>query len=411
MTQTIATQIYSVEAKQLVEQLKQHGYDSALIANEEDLLKREKKPDVFFIELSPNATESAYALCNSLRQQQAYIHTPILLLGDTERNGSVKSINYLLNGLDDGANYFVCRPYFIEEVLSKLKASLRLKTSLELATELTEQLNDLNQQFYHRNIQVEKELYITRQLQQSLLPKVMDLGDAEHFDPSILSKVHYQDEKIRVSGVYLPCDTLGGDLYDVLVLPDNRLGVSISDVSGHGVPAGFVTAIFKTVLHRIANLEQDPSVILQELNDELCSIVTTGDYVTGVYTQINLETLTFTYAGAGHPYPFYYQAGTKTWRRLTENGTPLVWVKGMVYQQESLLLSPGDKIYLFTDGVSEIKNLSDDLYGEERLTNLLDAIIRNEEPYLLDAILAGLSDFTEGAPIADDISMVLIEVL
>jgi phosphoserine phosphatase RsbU/P len=370
------------------------------------------QPDVILLEIMEASYVTRYQICHQLRQDGQTENIPVLLLGGEHGNGSGNAaLHYLLEGLHVGANDYLQAPYEIAELVGKINAALRLKASLEKAQVLAEQLNSVNEELYQRNIQVEKELHIARQLQQSLLPAALPVEDENSELGPMFTKIHYQDEKIRISGIYLPCDALGGDLYDVLKFSDNSMGISITDVSGHGVPAGFITAIFKTSLYRVTHENSDPAQVLFHLNNELFDIVKTGDYVTSVYLRIDMETMALECSGAGHPYPFYYQAAEKDVQRLQKNGTPLVWVRDIEYPKDSIRLGPGDKVFLFTDGVSELRNPAGEMYGEDRIKTVMLEAIAQEAPYFTDVLIGDLSDFTEGAPLEDDISMVLIEAL
>jgi phosphoserine phosphatase RsbU/P len=285
------------------------------------------------------------------------------------------------------------------------KLSLPVNASLGQLNTLCEELVQLNHELTDRNNQIEKELYTTRQLQQSLLPPFLDV---EGFYG--LARAHYQDAHVLISGVYLPCDSVGGDLYDIVNFNNTAVGVAVADVSGHGVPASFITALFKASFYRITHNHQAPGDILHHLNNELCDMIKTGDYITALYCRLEDEARRIDYAGAGHPYPLHYCAATGTVSLLPENGTPLVWFKGMDYATGSAELAPGDKVLAFTDGVPEMQNADDELFGDERLkAAFLSAIAMADEQPILDSLLTTLSDFTQGHPLADDLSMVLIE--
>lgn len=368
------------------------------------------KPDLILMELPQDNCQQKIQFCQQLRNSGSNEFIPILLVGSKGENGT-KSYHHLLEGLNAGANDYLLAPYDFLELIGKINSSLRLKKSMEQAGALTRQLEELNKELYQRNIQVEKELYIARQLQQSLLPSAIKRFEEDDENAPLITKIHYETEKLRVSGIYLPCDALGGDLYDVLKFQDNSLGIAIADVSGHGVPAGFVTAIFKTSLYRVTHQNRDPADVLFHINNELYNIVKTGDYVTAAYLHIDLNTMTVECSGAGHPYPIFYRAQDKQIERLQKNGTPLVWVKDIAYPKDTVQLEPGDKILLFTDGVSELRNPAEEMFGEERINeNLLEAI-ESGSPYPTDNLITYLSDFTEGSPLEDDISIVLIEAL
>jgi phosphoserine phosphatase RsbU/P len=371
-------------------------------------------PDMVIAEASDHSRNHRDALYKSLRMHQDHNieSIPVLLIGAKRQQGLLHHAPGLLHGLlqelEAGAHDYLCSPFEIPELVGKINATLRLKASIEKSKELAQQLNQLNDELYQRNVQVEKELYIARQLQQSLLPKPLQEPAGDDFP--LFTKVHFHDEKVRVSGIYLPCDALGGDLYDVIRFKDNSLGITISDVSGHGVPAGFITAMYKTSLHRISHEHDTPSAILYHLNNDMYDVVKTGDFITAIYSHLDMTTMKYTCSGAGHPYPFVYKAKDQSFYRIEKNGTPLIWVQNMDFPQETVQLEPGDKVFLFTDGISELNNTRGEMYGEERIEQVLLEGILNQDRYLTDTIITALSDFTEGAPLADDISMVLIEI-
>lgn len=386
--------------------------------------------DLIILEVNERTYSDSYTWVTQLHQKSPDEPIPILLLGQPEhhtavahaepsittyapatdpRDSTLQKCYYLIEGIHHGASDYLSAPFHITELLTKIQVSLRTKQTLSQAQALAQQAYDTNQELIQRNLQVEKEMYMARQLQQSLLPPAVIEPDETKDDAPLMTRVHYNTDKLRVSGVYLPCDALGGDLYDMIPFHDNAIGVAIADVSGHGLAAGFVTAIFKTSLYRATHIKHEPSEVVHQLNNELCDIIKTGDYVTGVYFRINLDDLSAAYAGAGHPYPFYYCAETNTVSRLTENSTPLGWVKDMDFPQGTFTLKPGDKVFMFSDGVSELRNFSGDMFGEEKIGEMLIRSVEWGSPYPTDDLIATLSDFTEGCPLGDDISMVLIE--
>jgi serine phosphatase RsbU (regulator of sigma subunit) len=298
----------------------------------------------------------------------------------------------------------------------------RLAHELAQQKTLVEQLSTLNQELYERNLTVERELYVARQLQQSLLParlpeeeRRLEPGQDALNAPEHFSHCHYKSPTLCVRGVYLPCDALGGDLYDVIPFhhhDDHAIGIAVADVSGHGVPAGFVTAIFKAAFYRMTHTYEAPWDILHHLNNELSDIVKTGDYVTAFYGKLCSQDTgyRFDYTGAGHPYPLYFRASDGSIQRLKENGPPLIWIKDVPYPPGSVHLAPGDRLLIFTDGVTEMRNSQQALFGEDRLEQLFLTLCQTADPWPLDTLIQTLSDFTEGEPLADDLSVVLVEV-
>lgn len=391
------------------------GYQIFSYSGTEEVLSEVKSLQPDLVLMAPMLSEGeGLKACEQLKSDPETEMIPVIFVGpEVHCNGS------RLRCFESGATDFISQDMDEKEVVLRLQTAIRNKQVLSQAATLARQLNEMNAELYERNLQIEKGLYITRQLQQSLLPPFLP----EREEPSPegfgditagFSKRHYQDDQIRISGVYLPCDLLGGDIYDVIRFPNDTIGVAIADVSGHGVPAGFITAIFKSSFYRVTHNHSAPGDILSHLNNELADIVKTGDYVTAVYCRIlpehEPERRLLEYSGAGHPYPIYYQAETKQVFRLKENGTPLVWIKDMEYPTGRILLSPGDKVLLFTDGVSEMRNASGGLYGEDALEQLFMEQLQQHSHGILEGMIRQLSDFTEGHPLEDDFSAVLIEM-
>jgi sigma-B regulation protein RsbU (phosphoserine phosphatase) len=353
--------------------------------------------------------QQSLTACQAIKNNPKTECVPIVFLayGHLDSN-TVKAES----SLNSGASDFISAHQNPGEIVARLESVIRQKRVLEQQANLVEQLNQMNAELYERNLRVEKELYTTRQLQQSLLPTFLKEDDRNNE----FSKCHFKNSQLRISGVYLPCDALGGDIYDVIQFQDQAIGVTIADVSGHGVPAGFVTALFKSSFYRMTHNYSKPGDILYHLNNELAAIVKTGEYVTASYCRLQKnpdypEQFRMDFSGAGHPYPILYTAETGTLTRLTENGTPLVWVPNFEYPMGQVDLKPGDKIFLFTDGVSEMRNQSNDMFGEEALEKKFLSLIQDNNANLLDDLILHLSDFTGGRDLDDDVSIVLIEVL
>lgn len=394
----------------LAHQLQNLGYE--LIANQDRLEiideVKASRPDLVLLDPAWGDLKG-FQICETLKNDPETENIPIIFVhGDASGNGM------LVKSFESGATDFISSETGEIELMARLKAAIRSHQTASQAITLAHQLNQMNTELYERNLQVEKDLYITRQLQQSLLPPILK---EENPDASAegFGKCHYKDANLKVSGVYLPCDALGGDIYDVIHFPNGTVGVAIADVSGHGVPAGFITAIFKSSFYRTTHSHSSPGDILFHLNNELADIVKTGEYVTGFYcriqdSDIGPERHILEYSGAGHPYPFYYKASEKRLIRLQENGTPLIWVKNMEYPMGRIELEAGDKVLLFTDGLSEMRNPRGDMYGEEKLEESFIRMIQQTPDALLDEMIQELSDFAEGHPLEDDLSMVLIEL-
>lgn len=394
----------------LQQKLEEQGYEFISHHSNQELVEEIKAEQPDLILMAPNRPEqSSFKACQVIKNDPDTENIPVIFI-----HSQAQENTELLQSFESGATDLIAFEAGDTELMARMKAAIRGKRALSQSIQLAQQLNKMNTELYERNLQVEKELYIARQLQQSLLPPFLPEPAPVDGEMPSYSKCHYRDERLKISGVYLPCDALGGDIYDVIKFANGTTGVAIADVSGHGVPAGFITAIFKSSFYRITHNHTSPADILFHLNNELADIVKTGEYVTAAYGQIhpkadNLQALSFEFSGAGHPYPLHYKASEDKLYRLKENGTPLVWIKNMEYPLGQIDLEPGDKILMFTDGVSEMRNTQGAMYSEETLETAFLEMVRNQSPRILDELIQILSDFTEGHPLEDDVSIVLIE--
>jgi phosphoserine phosphatase RsbU/P len=325
--------------------------------------------------------------------------------------GSVSSkamLDMLHAGFDDVIQNAKPSLSILNRLLQLHKAHQRLVLQEERLQHIQQQHSELDQ----RNLSMEKELEKTRILQMSLLPPDISGNSVAMGNPFSCVKLHHRTETCTIHGLYLPCDAIGGDLYDLITFQDGTLGLLMSDVSGHGVPAAFVTAMLKSAFYKITHNHHRPDNVLFHLNNQLAGVVKTGDYSTAIYCHLNEATHTLEFAGAGHPYPLHYSAATQRITRLEENGTPLVWVPDMPYLQQTVQVATGDKILIFTDGISELMNGDEEMLGEDRLQQLFLDVVHSDThgQECLEYLLGHLSDFAQGYPLQDDMTMMLVEI-
>lgn len=343
-----------------------------------------------------------------LKKQALLERSNILIYFENPIDSSLMK-TYFRAGMSD----FISELHQVEPLANRLLVAVRQQKKQLQIKELAEQVNLLNKDLYARSMQMEAELDKTRKLQQSLLPLALEQANSKAFNPFAFTKLHFENEHLRITGLYLPCDALGGDLYDLITFQDDSLGVIVSDVSGHGVPAAFVTAMFKSVFYRITHMHQTPDQVLYHINNQLSAIVKTGDYLTAIYMRFCSQGQWVQYGGAGHPYPMVYRKSTQCVELLNENGMPLVWIPDMDYSMQQTSLQPGDVVLLYTDGITELANTQEELFGEERLAQLLKASLETPSGMcdeVLDDILMCLSNFTEGQPLNDDMTLMLVQV-
>ena len=180
----------------------------------------------------------------------------------------------------------------------------------------------------------EQELQRAREIQQSLLPKQIP-----------------QLPGFEVAGAWLPARSVSGDYYDVLRLGDHRLGICIADVAGKGVSAALLMANVQAAVRAFANDSESPAQLCSKVNSLLHENIAIGKFVTFLYGILDAETRTFQYCNAGHLYPILFSAGSV--RMLDEGGAVLGVFPTWNYEDSMIELRAGDRLLLFTDGITE----------------------------------------------------------
>lgn len=235
---------------------------------------------------------------------------------------------------------------------------------------------------------ISQELETARRIQSSLLPGRM---------PEVRG--------LALAARYLPMADVGGDLYGFLAVDPERLGILVADVSGHGVPAALIAAMVKVALAAQAEHASDPAAVLAGMNRILHGNLERG-FVTAAY--IYMDGGMAAYASAGHPPLLVWREAEGRVEEVRQESLPLGRFRQAGYRNEELRVSPGDRLLLYTDGVTEALNRAGDPFGDERLRDLLAS---SGEP---DAILGHLAEWTgraPGEPLDDDVTLVVAQRL
>lgn len=208
-----------------------------------------------------------------------------------------------------------------------------------------------------------------------------------------------------------PAKEVGGDFYDFFMVDETHLAIVIADVSGKGVPAALFMVIGKTLINDHTKPGVDLGNVFTEVNELLCRSNSEGLFITAFEGVLDLVTGEFQFVNAGHEMPFIARSGGVYEPHRLRAGFVLAGMEGMKYQSGSIMLSPGDKIFQYTDGVTEATNASCELYGMKRLTDVLVQNTSRPPAELLPVIKADIDAFVGEAPQFDDITMLCVEYL
>lgn len=208
-----------------------------------------------------------------------------------------------------------------------------------------------------------------------------------------------------------PAKEVGGDFYDFFMVDETHLAIVIADVSGKGVPAALFMVIGKTLINDHTKPDTDLGTVFTEVNELLCKSNNEGLFITAFEGVLDLVTGEFRFVNAGHEMPFIAKSGSAYEPYKLRAGFVLAGMEGIKYQSGSIQLSPGDKIFQYTDGVTEATNASQELYGMQRLSDILAKNTDKSPAELLPIVKADIDAFVCEAPQFDDITMLCVEYI
>jgi sigma-B regulation protein RsbU (phosphoserine phosphatase) len=202
-----------------------------------------------------------------------------------------------------------------------------------------------------------------------------------------------------------PATTMAGDFYDFIELPDQRIGLVMADVSGKGVPAAFFMAVSRTNLRELAEHHDEPGHCLGQTNDVLCTQNPMELFVTVFYGIFDPASGQLQYANAGHTPPIIRRRDGSVDCLKGSTGLMLGVMPGAKYVTHTLNLEAGDRLVLYTDGVTEAFNAAAEAYGEQRLIAEVKACGNAPAAAVVESICRSVTQFAGGAAQSDDITL------
>ncbi len=299
---------------------------------------------------------NGYEVCERLKANSATREIPVIFLtGQTETEDETR-------GFEAGAVDYIHKPFSAPVVAARVQTHLALR---EARQQLAEQLRDIR-----------CELEMARQIQLSILPREIP-----------------QIPGLDIAARYVPMTAVAGDFYDFLLIDEKHIGVLVADVSGHGMPAALIASMLKIAFAAQANWACDPARVLSGMNEILCGKFK-QHYVTAAYVLVDTERRLLRYAGAGHTPLLLKEHSSGNARAVLENGLFLGYFPQAVYSTMEVPFHEGDWAVLYTDGVSESTNASDEQFGEERLISFLASQPHETTGLFADALLQEVSSWS-----------------
>jgi sigma-B regulation protein RsbU (phosphoserine phosphatase) len=293
------------------------------------------------------------------------------------------SIEKAVEAIKAGADDYIPKPLDGNEVVMKLEKASEMK-----------RLRDENLLFQKH---LERELETARKIQQSLLPQ----------SPPIVAGLDI--------GIYNQTATqVGGDFYHLTMLfSGGEMGIAIGDVAGKGMPAALIMANIQASIRMYSESKYSPKEIMRKLNDHLCPIcqlIEEHRFVTLFYGVLDTENQCFVYCNAGHNYPLVFKENGTIYE-LSDNGDiPCGIFENILYEEGNIKLEKNDIMLFYTDGIIEAMNLNNEMFGEDRLRNI---VLKNRNlcpDDIISCIYEKMSDFIGDSVQYDDITMMVIKL-
>lgn len=239
----------------------------------------------------------------------------------------------------------------------------------------------------------ESELCIAQEIQMGMVPKTFPPFPGRN--------------EVDLYAVLIPAREVGGDLYDFF-LDGDKLYFTIGDVSGKGVPASLFMAITRSLFHTLLSHMSSPGEIMGRMNDAISDSNETNMFVTLLIGILDLSTGQLRYCNAGHnPAVLVAPDGNAGFMQVKNNLFVGV-MKGFVYEEEEMMLAPGTKLFLYTDGVTEAENDNKELYSEERLLKVITEYAGKNAREMVDGVLTSVSSYVGEAMQSDDMTVLAV---
>ena len=270
-------------------------------------------------------------------------------------------------------------------------------------------LAERTHQLHEKNLLIENELKMARELQQAMLP---------HKFPCISLEPGTVENALEFSSIYIPAGTVSGDLFSVVRISDTAVGVFICDVMGHDVRAALVTALLRAELEERSRTAADPGQLLTQINRVLAGMFKeTGVtmFATAFYMVADVASGQLFYANAAHPAPVHLCQRSGHAEPLRPDAThrigpALGLMEDTVFNTNQRPISRGDRVVLFTDGIIEAETHDETAYGQERLLALVRSRAALPTAALLQALIADARQFSLRHDFADDICLVAMDI-
>lgn len=349
--------------------LDRRGYDAIPATSGEEGLRlaHQVVPDAIIVDYRMPGMDG-FEVTRRVKSDPELQTIPVLMLTGSD------SAEHVVEGLGAGADDFVTKGSDIEIVVARLRALLRMKA-------YQDQLRRMNQQ-------MTRDLLIARRVQEALVPDRA-----------------FRSPHIEIRSAYIPSEVLSGDFYDYFPVEDSMY-LFVADVSGHGLPAAILTSLLKSYIHTEATNDRPLHEFMARLNDFLFSASLPTQFATAALFRVDAGR-ELVYANAAHPPFLLHQREQGKTLVLEQPSNLLGAMPNMPFEEHSISVSPGDTLFVYTDGLTDRVNRNGEFYSIDRVAALLDTSNDADLSTVYQTIYDDITNFAATEEFKDDIAFVV----
>jgi len=349
--------------------LERRGYDVVPAQSGEEGLRlaHEVIPDAIVVDYRMPVMDG-FEATRRVKSDPELKTIPVLMLTGAD------AAHHVVEGLGAGADDFVIKGSDIEVIVARLRALLRVKAYQD--------------QLRRMNAQIIRDLQIARRVQEALVPQGT-----------------FRGPRVEVRSAYIPSEALSGDFYDYFLL-DDSMYLFVADVSGHGLPAAILVSLLKSYIHTESDPQTSLADFMSRLNDFLFTVSLPTQFATAQLFRVN-ESGALEYSNAAHPPFLLYQHARGKTVAIEDPSNLLGAMPHMAFEDRTLTMSPGDTLFVYTDGLTDRRNEAGEFYSIDRIASLLENSRDADLGAIYDSIYEDVNAFAATEDLRDDIAFVV----
>ena len=395
----------------LARRLNRRGYDTRDASGGEQALQMIHAQDFDLILLDVMMPGmSGLEVLQQLRKTRSRAELPVIMVTARDQSSDV------VEALGLGANDYVTKPIDFAVIMARVETQLSLRNSVRQIIKLERRLSE-------RNIALEG---ANQHLQEAAERARRELEMAAKVQTSLLPSAAPSFNGVQFAWAFQPCNELAGDALNVGQVGPNHVSFYVLDVSGHGVAASLASVAATRALSPTGNdsmvLMPDgitpvpPAEVLQRMDVQFPFKEETEQFITLFYAVLDTTRRELTYASAGHPGAIRVRADGST-DGLTRSNVPIGLGSGMMipgstglFDQFTVKVEPGDRLYVYSDGMTEASNIEDEEYSRERLISQLQSTQKVSLDDSVRNAIEAVEQWRHGSPVRDDVSLLAAEI-